>query len=282
MSSARIFKTFIPSIPNQVSRKTIVDNFNNMKIGKVFYLDKVDKKNTDDSVAFVYLSLYETECAKKWADEVEKNGGSDIVYDKKTGSSWKTYLYLDREHRPMNSKAIMQSKKMKKNKKSKKNVEEFDEEEVIVCTPASPYKRAEPNDEVVYVPPYKRTEPNDEVVYVPPYKRTEPNDDVVYVPPYKRAEPNDTIVYVPPYKRAEPNDEVVYVPPYKRLEPNDDVVYVPPCKRMEDKETQCEYEELSKEIFVEAKKELEKLAFYELWDGICIDFGVIRTNKRNY
>jgi hypothetical protein len=222
MSSARIFKTFIPSIPKQVSRKTIVDNFNNMKIGKVFYLDKVDKKNTDDSVAFVYLSLYETECAKKWADDVEKNGGSDIVYDKKTGSSWKTYLYLDREHRPMNSKAIVQSKKMKKNKKSKKNVEEFDEEEVIVCTPASPCKRAEPND---------------------------------------------TIVYVPPYKRAEPNDTIVYVPPYKQ---------------MEDKETQCEYEELSKEIFVEAKKELEKLAFYELWDGICIDFGVIRTNKRNY
>jgi hypothetical protein len=233
MSSARIFKTFIPSIPKQVSRKTIIDNFNHMKIGKVFYIDKVDKKNTDDSVAFVYLSLYETERAKKWADEVEKNGGSDIVYDKKTGSSWKTYLYLDREHRPTNYKAIVQTKKMNKVKKSKKNVEEYDEE-VVVYTPASSYKKMEPKD---------------------------------------------TVVYVPPYKRVEPNDTVVYVPPYKRMEPNDTVVYVPPYKCMEDKETQCEYEELSKEIFVEAKKDLEKLAFYELWDGICLDFGVIKLQN---
>jgi hypothetical protein len=124
-------------------------------------------------------------------------------------------------------------------------------------------------------------EPNDTIVYVPPHKRIEPNDTIVYVPPHKRIEPNDTIVYVPPHKRIEPNDTIVYVPPHKRMEqmeqmePDDIVVYVPPNYY----NPLREYEELSNEIFVESKKELEKLAFYELWDGICIDFGVIKSTN---
>jgi hypothetical protein len=208
MSSSRVFKTFLPSIPKQVSRKTIIDNFNEMKIGKVFYIEKVDKKKKDDSVAFVYLTLYETEQAKKWENEVVNEGCSDIVYDKKTGLAWKTYLYLNREQRKEFTQPVS-----KKTKKPKKNVEEFNE--IIVYKPA-------------------------------PVPARVPEPRPVPVQASKCAEPNDTIVYVPRVLRAD---------------------------------TQAEYEELSKEIFVESKKDLEKLAFYEMWDGMCLDFGLNKPSK---
>lgn len=219
MSSARIFKTFLPSIPKKVSRKTIIDNFKNMKIGKVFYVDKVDK-NKEESVAFVYLSLYETEHAKKWADEVEKKGGSNIIYDKKTGLEWKIYPYLDREHRYKNYKVLVPMKKLKI-KKSKKNMEEIDDDNIV-------------------------------------YKSV---SDTTPTTAYENVENNDTIIYEQPRKRMDPiGTQIVY----------------------SSVQTQKDYEELSNEIFVKTKNELEKLAFYELWDGICIDFGVISTYKHNY
>lgn len=303
--NSRIVKTFIPDIPIRYTRKMIVDKFVDMKIGKVIYFDRATDNSSDISPVFLYLSLFDTENAKKWEKEINEKGNSKIVYDKESGLTWKTMRYLDRMLRSDNKKCNATTKKTKtkpivENRRMipmYRKVEDTEFDEKISKDDSKNiyknfYKIKPKNKNIIErgsrTSPTHITstevQPNAPITSGKSLSVKSVNDDIVYVPPHKRKQLRDIITtntnnillsfeeFFNPKKHPEftsgfPYGEPIIAVPFTTTTSSNADAYA-------SADDVVDFNIMEEEIFGPIKVELEKQAFYELWGKICVDFGV--------
>jgi len=95
-------KIYIPRILSGVSNCQIIDVFHQLQIGRIFYIDKHRKVNTNNKVyyfAFLNIEIYNTQNSNMFMDRLIKNGSVQIVYDTPANLYWDVKPYVDKSLR---------------------------------------------------------------------------------------------------------------------------------------------------------------------------------------
>ena len=89
----------IPRILGNVNRQAIVKRFNELELGRVFYIDMHKKVNENNNVyyfAFLSIQMYETTHATKLLEALDNDGIARVVYDTKMNKYWEVKKFVDR------------------------------------------------------------------------------------------------------------------------------------------------------------------------------------------
>ena len=102
----------IPRILGNMSRQTIVKKFNELELGRVFYIDMHKKVNENSNVyyfAFLSIQMYETTHAKNLLETLETEGLAKVVYDTKMNKYWEVKKFVDRATRRSDVRSDLRS-----------------------------------------------------------------------------------------------------------------------------------------------------------------------------
>jgi hypothetical protein len=110
---SRIAKIYIPRILGSVNKNLINGTFDNLKIGKVFYIDihhRVNEKKNPYYFAFVMIQLYNTIESNTFYDSICGNNVVRIFYDIEEAKFWEVKKHVelkDRGHLSCNVKHVV-------------------------------------------------------------------------------------------------------------------------------------------------------------------------------
>jgi|UniRef100_A0A6C0DNP2 hypothetical protein len=110
---SRIAKIYIPRILGSVNKSIINGTFDNLKIGKVFYIDihnRVNENKNPYYFAFVMIQLYNTIEANTFYGSICENKVVRIFYDIEEAKFWEVKKHVelkDRGHLSCNVKQIV-------------------------------------------------------------------------------------------------------------------------------------------------------------------------------
>lgn len=131
MSESNIVKVYIPRILGNIRKQTVIDTFNNLKIGNVFYIDMHFKLNENKNpyyFAFISIQLFDTHFAKNFSQILNCQGITRVKYNSHNDEYWEVKKHVERTTRSSTSKPIQYTFEVSFTEKDKNDLEnEYDE-----------------------------------------------------------------------------------------------------------------------------------------------------------
>lgn len=98
-----LIRIYIPRINAGVSNRQIIEVFEQLKIGKIFYIDKHRKVNDSNKVyyfAFLNVEIYNTYTSNLFVNRLLNVGIAQVVYDTNANLYWDVKPYIEKSLRP--------------------------------------------------------------------------------------------------------------------------------------------------------------------------------------
>ena len=95
-------KIYIPRILGNIHNTQIIEQFENMNIGKILNIDmhkKINENGYSYSFAFIKLQLYETRNATIFKNNLEQLNNFQLFYDEEAGKYWEIKKHISRKER---------------------------------------------------------------------------------------------------------------------------------------------------------------------------------------
>ena len=95
-------KIYIPRILGNIHNTQIIEQFENMNIGKIVNIDmhkKINENGYPYSFAFIKLQLYETRNATIFKNNLEQLNNFQLFYDEEAGKYWEIKKHISRKER---------------------------------------------------------------------------------------------------------------------------------------------------------------------------------------
>ena len=93
---------YIPRILGNIHNTQIIEQFENMNIGKIVNIDmhkKINENGYPYSFAFIKLQLYESRNATIFKNNLEQLNNFQLFYDEEAGKYWEIKKHISRKDR---------------------------------------------------------------------------------------------------------------------------------------------------------------------------------------
>lgn len=93
---------YIPRILGNIQDSQIIEQFDNMNIGKIINIEthkKINENGYPYSFAFINLRLYETKNATIFKNNLEQLNNFQLFYDEEAGRYWEIKKHIPRKER---------------------------------------------------------------------------------------------------------------------------------------------------------------------------------------